>query len=265
MKKFAGLFMVTVATMLLGACGAGKTESAADKDEVIVGLDDTFVPMGFRDDKGELTGFDVDLATAVFDSMDKKVTFQPIDWSMKESELKNGTIDMIWNGYTITDERKEKALFTDTYMKSYQMLVTKKDSGITDFAGMKDKVVGVQEGSSGYNVFNDQPEILKDNVKDQDATLYASFNEAFIDLESGRIDGLLIDSVYAEYYLTQKNQLDQYNLIESPFEEEDYAVGVRKDDEAFAKQINDAFKTLQENGEFAKISEKWFGKDVTPK
>ncbi len=266
MKKLTGLLMA-VSILLLGACGTGDKKedvgSGADKKEVVVGLDDTFVPMGFRDDNGELTGFDVDLATAVFDLTDTKVTFQPIDWAMKETELDNGTIDMIWNGYTVNDERKKKVLFSDMYMQSYQVLVTKKNSGIDSLDQMKDKVLGAQEGSSGYKIFTEQPEVLQDMVKDNDATLYASFNEAFIDLETGRIDGVLIDSVYAEYYLTKMNKLDQFNLINSTFAQEGFAVGVRKDDEKLAEKINEGLAELRENGEFKKISEKWFGKDVT--
>jgi polar amino acid transport system substrate-binding protein len=149
------------------------------------------------------------------------------------------------------------------YMQSYQVLVTKKDSGIDSLDQMKDKVLGAQEGSSGYKIFTEQPEVLQDMVKDNDATLYASFNEAFIDLETGRIDGVLIDSVYAEYYLTKMNKLDQFNLINSTFAQEGFAVGVRKDDEKLAEKINEGLAELRDNGEFKKISEKWFGKDVT--
>lgn len=270
MKKKTGLlWFAAIGMVTLAACGSGKdagkaVPSATEKDEVIVGLDDTFVPMGFRDDNGDLTGFDVELATKVFETADKKVKFQPIDWSMKETELSNGTIDMIWNGYSITPEREKKVLFTNTYMKNLQVLVTAKDSGITDFAGMKDKKLGAQEGSSGYTTFNDQPEVLKELVDGQDATLYASFNEAFIDLENGRIDGLLIDRVYAEYYLAKADKLEDYNVIDSPFEVEDFAVGVRKDDQALADLINETLVKLQADGSFAEISIKWFGEDVTP-
>lgn len=271
MKKQIGLWLMVAATFGLAACGkqsekgsGASVESAADKAEVVVGLDDTFVPMGFRDEAGKLTGFDIELAEAVFALSDTKVKFQPIDWSMKETELANGTIDMIWNGYTITPEREKKVLFTNTYMENLQVLVTPKDSGITTFEQMADKVLGAQEGSSGYSTFNEQADVLKDIVKDNDATLYASFNEAFIDLENKRIDGLLIDRVYAEYYLTKADKLTQFNVINSPFETEDFAVGVRKDDQALADKINAAFKTLQENGKFAEISTKWFGEDVTP-
>ncbi|MFW8598432.1 transporter substrate-binding domain-containing protein [Enterococcus innesii] len=266
MKKLLLTGIVAASVFLLGACGSSNdtTTSAADKEEVIVGLDDTFVPMGFKDDQGNIVGFDVDLATAILDLTGTKVKFQPIDWSMKETELSNGTIDMIWNGYTKTAAREEKVLFTDTYMENKQVLVTAKSSGVTSFDDMEGKVLGAQEGSSGYETFNNQPEVLKDLVDGNDATLYASFNEAFIDLENGRIDGLLIDRVYAEYYLTQTGKTDDFNEIESPFEAEDFAVGVRKDDQAMADKINDGLKELQDNGTFAEISEKWFGEDVTP-
>lgn len=271
MKKTFGLLLMVTGMITLAACGSKGTEdkgkdveSAADKTEVVIGLDDTFVPMGFRDKDGQLTGFDIELSQAIFDLTGTKVKYQPIDWAMKETELDNGTIDMIWNGYTKTPEREEKVLFSDTYMKNLQVLVIPKAGGITDFPGMEGKKLGVQEGSSGYNTFINDPAALKDIVDGQEATLYASFNEAFIDLEHNRIDGLLIDRVYAEYYLTSTEKLDQFNVIQSPFEQEDFAVGVRKSDQALADKINEGLKELQENGTFAEISNKWFGEDVTP-
>ncbi|AYW48010.1 amino acid ABC transporter substrate-binding protein [Tetragenococcus osmophilus] len=263
MKKIEGLALVLASIFILGACSAGETEEAAENADVVVGLDDTFVPMGFRDDDGNLTGFDIDLATAVFELNDTEVAFQPIDWSMKETELKNGTIDMIWNGYTQTPEREEDVAFSESYMGNTQLLVTAKDSQINSTEEMDGKVLGAQEGSSGYNSFTQETEVLKDRVQGEDATLYDSFNEAFIDLENGRIDGLLIDRVYAEYYLRQNDQTDDFNLVETPFEEEDFAVGVRKDDEELLQEINDGINELQENGELAEISEKWFGEDVS--
>lgn len=263
MKKIKGLGLALLTIFILGACSSGETERAAEDADVVVGLDDTFVPMGFRDDDGNLTGFDIDLAKAVFALNDTKVAFQPIDWSMKETELKNGTIDVIWNGYTQTPEREKEVAFSDPYMGNTQLLVTTKDSNIDSIKGMDGKILGAQEGSSGYNSFTQEAEMLKDNVKDEDATLYDSFNEAFIDLENGRLDGLLIDRVYAEYYLNQNKKMDDFNLIKTPYEEEDFAVGIRKDDEELLQEVNDGINELQENGEFKEISEKWFGEDVS--
>lgn len=270
MKKFV-LGMVAVAAIVtLAACGSKKEASdtnswkTIEKDKkVTIGLDDTFVPMGFKDDDGKIVGFDVDLAKAVFKEYGIEVKFQPIDWSMKENELDNGTIDLIWNGYTVTKSREKKVLFSDPYAQNEQVLVTKKDSGITDAEGMKGKVLGAQEGSSGYEAFNNQADVLKDNVKDNDATLYASFNEAMIDLENNRIDGLLIDKVYADYYLKQANKMDNFNIFNVGFTNEDFAVGARKGDKELISKINSAFKKLQEDGQYAEISKKWFGEELT--
>lgn len=126
-KRLMGILCLT-GMVLLGGCGSNNDESTSNSSDswetiqeagsITVGLDDTFVPMGFRDESGEIVGFDVDLAKAVFEEYDVEVEFQPIDWSLKETELGNGTIDLIWNGYSVTDARKEKVLFTDTYMKN---------------------------------------------------------------------------------------------------------------------------------------------------
>lgn len=267
LKKIV-LGMVAVVTLVtLTACG--KKEASGDdswktieKDKkVTIGLDDTFVPMGFKDEDGKIVGFDVDLAKAVFKEYDIKAEFQPIDWSMKENELENGTIDLIWNGYTVTKSREKKVLFTDPYAQNEQVLVTKKDSNITKAEDMKGKILGAQEGSSGYEAFNNQAKTLKDIVKDNDATLYASFNEAMIDLENGRINGLLIDKVYADYYLKQANKLNDYNIFSVGFKNENFAVGARKGDKELVKKINSAFKELQENGKYGEISKKWFGEE----
>lgn len=264
------LGMAAVLTLVtLTACG--KKEASGDDSwktieedkKVTIGLDDTFVPMGFKDKDGKIVGFDVDLAKAVFKEYGIKADFQPIDWSMKENELENGTIDLIWNGYTVTKSREKKVLFTDPYAQNEQILVTKKDSGITSSEGMKDKILGAQEGSSGYEAFNNETKTLKDIVKENDATLYASFNEAMIDLENGRIDGLLIDKVYADYYLKQAGKLDAYNIFSVGFKNEDFAVGARKGDKELVKKINSAFKELQDNGKYAEISKKWFGEELS--
>ena len=230
--------------------------------EITIGFDNTFVPMGYEDEDGSNVGFDIDLANAVFKEYGITVKWQSINWDMKETELNNGTIDLIWNGYSITDERSEKVLFTDPYMVNEQVLVTKKSSGITSFADMKDKVLGAQSGSSGYDAFTSHPEVLKDIVSGGDATQYETFTQALIDLKNDRIDGLLIDKVYANYYLEQEGELDNYNIISSEFDGEDFAVGARKADKTLVKKINQAFKKLYQDGTFQEISNKWFGEDV---
>lgn len=268
LKKVLGMVAVLTAFVTLAACGQkSEKDSWPDiqkKKEVVIGFDNTFVPMGFKDENGKNVGFDIDLADAVFKKYDVKVKMQPIDWDMKETELKNGSIDLIWNGYSVTKEREKKVLFTNPYMKNEQVLVTKKSSKIDVVAGMKNKALGAQQGSSGYDAFTKQPKILMDIVKDNDATLYDDFNSALLDLKADRIDGLLIDNVYANYYLTKNGEINDYHILTTGYDSENFAVGARKSDKKLVDNINKAFKELHADGEFQKISEKWFSEDVYP-
>lgn len=270
LKKMLLGATVLLAGLALTACGTSKkTETKKDSwdsiksaKKVTIGFDNTFVPMGYEDKSGKNVGFDIDLAEAVFAKYNVKVEWQPIDWDLKETELSNGNIALIWNGYTATAERKKKVLFTDNYMANAQVLVTKKSSKIDTVAAMKGKVLGAQAGSSGYTAFENQADILKDIVKDNDATQYSTFNEALIDLQNDRIDGLLIDRVYANYYLKEEGILADYNVLDAGYDSEAFAVGARKSDKTLVNNINKALKELYADGSFQKISDKWFGEDV---
>ena len=262
-----------VLTIFLSFFLVGCTQKASDptvdnwdkyqkQGSITIGFDNTFVPMGFEEKNGQYAGFDIDLAQAVSEKLGIKVQFQPIDWDMKETELQNGTIDAIWNGYSATDERREKVAFTIPYMENQQVLVSKKSQNIQSVSDMTGKVLGVQAGSSGYLDFEAQPDILKNIVKDQKANQYQSFTEALIDLQNDRIDALLIDHVYANYYLKTAGLLDQYEIFPAGFESESFAVGVRPADKTLLENLNKAFVELYQEGKFQEISKKWFGEDV---
>lgn len=255
--------------ILTGCASGGKDKPQKDnwndfenQKTIVIGFDNTFVPMGFQDKSGKNIGFDIDLANEVFKKYNIKVQWQAINWDLKETELKNGNIDLIWNGYSKTSEREKTVLFSDEYMINEQVIVTKKSKNIVNKEQLKDKVLGAQNGSSGYDSFNSNSEILKSIVKNNDATQYESFNEALIDLENDRIDALLIDRVYANYYLKQQNKLQDYNIINAGFEGDSFAVGTRKADTTLVKKVNEAFKELYKEGKFQEISNKWFGEDV---
>ena len=270
MRKFKFVITLIVMVLVITGCASGGKEKPrkdnwndfkTDK-KVVIGFDNTFVPMGFQDKSGKDVGFDIDLANAVFEKYGIKVQWQAINWDLKETELKNGNIDLIWNGYSKTDERESIVQFTKQYMVNEQVIVVKKSKNIKAISDLKDKVLGAQNGSSGYDTFNSSPEVLKNIVKNNDATQYESFNEALIDLENDRIDALLIDKVYANYYLKQQNKLDDFNILNAGFDSESFAVGARKADITLVKKINEAFYELYREGKFQEISNKWFGEDV---
>ena len=273
MKKRKGILgllaLVGLAVMSLAGCTQLASNPTVDnwdkyqqQKSITVGFDNTFVPMGFEEKNGDYAGFDIELAQYVSKKLGITVHFQPIDWDMKETELQNGTIDAIWNGYSATDERREKVAFTIPYMQNTQILVVKKTSGIHSVEDMTGKVLGAQNGSSGMLDFEEHPEVLKNRVKGGDADQYQSVNEAIIDLKNDRIDALLIDRVYADYYLTTEGIADEYDTIPSGFESESFAVGVRPADKKLLEALNEAFKELYQEGIFQQISQKWFGEDV---
>jgi len=270
-KKIA-LVLVSLLTLFLTACTQKASDPKQDnwdkyqeQGSITIGFDNTFVPMGFEEMNGQYTGFDIDLAEAVSEKLGFKVQFQPIDWDMKETELQNGTIDAIWNGYSATDERREKVAFSIPYMENQQVLVTKKSKQIHSVEDMEDKTLGAQAGSSGYLDFEAQPDLLKNRVKDKKANQYQSFNEALIDLKNDRIDALLIDRVYANYYLQSEGILNDYNVFSAGFESESFAVGIRPADKRLLTALNQAFIELYKEGKFQEISQKWFGEDVATK
>ena len=273
MKKRKGILglltLVGMAVMSLAGCTQLASNPTVDnwdkyqqQKSITVGFDNTFVPMGFEEKNGDYAGFDIELAKYVSKKLGITVHFQPIDWDMKETELQNGTIDAIWNGYSATDERREKVAFTIPYMQNTQILVVKKTSGIHSVEDMTGKVLGAQNGSSGMLDFEEHPEVLKNRVKGGDSDQYQSVNEAIIDLKNDRIDALLIDRVYADYYLTTEGITDEYDTIPSGFESESFAVGVRPADKKLLEALNQAFKELYQEGIFQQISQKWFGEDV---
>ena len=153
MKKLTALFLSAILALSFTACGSSEpTVTTTDKTTktVVIGVDDTFAPMGFRDEAGELVGFDIDLANELLGRLGYEAKFQVIDWSMKETELNNGNIDLIWNGYTITESRKEKVNFTQPYLDNKQIIVVMADSDIETKADLADKTVAVQKESSAY-------------------------------------------------------------------------------------------------------------------
>lgn len=265
MKKLSAILLLFVIFLTSTGCqNLQKKANTQDtwaqiekKKTVVVGLDDSFVPMGFETKAGKLVGYDVDLAKAVFKLYGIKVDFQTIDWSMKETELRNGTIDLIWNGYSETPERAKKVAFSKPYLKNRQVLVVKKSSGITSFAGMKGKDLGLQTGSTAQTWYDGSQKLLKA----KSTVLYDTIPNEFLDLNAGRIQGILLDEVYANYYIPKQKDSSSYRIIQNDKVPADYfAVGMRKGDKTLRKKINEAFAKLKKNGELARINKKWFGK-----
>ena len=249
------------ATEVTADTEATEVASTLDKDTLIVGLDDTFAPMGFKDESGEIVGFDIDLAKAMGEKLGKAIEFQSIDWTMKETELNAGNIDFIWNGYSISDERKEQVDFSVPYLKNRQIIITLANSDInakTDLAG---KTVAAQTGSTAVDAIEAQPDVMA-TFKDGKPVTYESNNDVLMDLEAGRVDAAVADEIIVRYYMSKKGE-EKFKVLDEDFGEEEYGVGMRKGDAKMVDAFNKAYDELKAEGKLAEISTKWFGKDIT--
>lgn len=266
MKLSKKLFAIILSLAALGmvACSkdGGDSQESADswadmeaKGEIIMGLDDTFAPMGFRDASGNLVGFDVELAQEVGNRIGLEIKFQPIDWSLKETELQAGNIDLIWNGYTITPAREEKVAFTKPYLENSQIIVTMADSSIGSKADLAGKAVAVQKESSAYEAVMAEEDFV--SALGEDLIQLDTNNEAFMDLESKRIDAIVVDEVLARYYMKLRGE-EKYHVLEDNFGDELYGIGVRKGDVTLLEKVDQAMDEMKADGSYDAIYAKWF-------
>ncbi len=277
MKKITQILaLILVCVIVLASCGskesgsnkANKGSKDTNKDtsleyvqnnkKLILGLDASFPPMGFKDADNNIVGFDIDLAKEVCKRMGIELKLQPIDWKAKEMELKNKNIDCIWNGLSYSKDRDEDMTLSQSYMGNTQVGVVLADSSINSLKDLADKTVAVQNGSTAAEVLEGQKEItdsLKEMLKVADNV------KAMMDLEIGGSDAVVMDEVVARYYM-EKNE-GKYKLLSDSLADEKYVIGFRKGDKALCAEVEKQLKAMKEDGTLAKISTTWFGSDVT--
>jgi polar amino acid transport system substrate-binding protein len=229
-----------------------------EKGQLVLGLDDSFPPMGFRDDDNQIVGYDIDLAREVAKRLGVKLVPQPIDWNAKEQELNTGKIDCIWNGFTMTDERKKAIAFTKPYLKNAQVVVVKQGSGHSTLASLAGKTVGLQAGSSAAGALEaakafraslDEVVEFKDNLT------------ALMDLEARGVDAVVMDLIVADDNI--KRSKKAYVVLKETLAPEVFGVGFRKNDLALRDAVQGALEAMAADGTLAKVTTKWFGSDIS--
>lgn len=255
-KKWLAMGLATIAVVAFTAGCGSNTDKAAGGElpkKMVIGLDDNFPPMGFRDDKGNIVGFDIDLAKEAAKRAGMEVEFKAIDWDSKEAELKSKRIDVLWNGVTVTPDREKNILFSTPYIQDKQIIVVRNDSSIQGKADLTGKVVGTQQGS------NVEP-ILEQDAKERgikEVKKYGDFVNAFMDLELGRIDALVVDGIVGQYTMTQKP--GKFRVANDDYGADKMAAGFRLEDKALQEKVNSVLKEMMNDGTADKIAEKWFG------
>lgn len=224
---------------------------------LIVGLDDTFAPMGYRDEAGTLVGFDIDLGNAVGEQMGVEIKFQPIDWDSKEMELASGSIDCIWNGMSRTPEREASMTLSQNYLNNRIIIMTAPDVEITSKEQLAEYQIGTQAKSAALETMKSDAIYadIASNVNE-----YPTYDEVILDMQAGRVQVMVVDEVLGQY---KNNNLDvKFNVAAVDFGEDFYTIGFRKTDTELCGKVEQAIKALSESGKGEEISQKWFGANL---
>ncbi len=238
---------------------ASEASESSAAGNFTVGFDQDFPPMGFVGDDGEYTGFDLELAQEVASRLGLEYVPQPIAWDAKDMELEAGTIDCIWNGFTMNG-REDAYTWSDPYMDNSQVFVVAADSGISTLADLAGKVVEVQTDSSAEAALKDNQELSSSFGTLQTV---ADYNTAFMDLEMGAVDAIAMDVIVAGYQIEQRADGDNYVILDETLAAEEYGIGFKKGNEELRDKVQAALEEMAADGTMAEISDKWFGRDVT--
>ena len=256
MKKFLSIILAAVLCLSLAACTTQNANNDEAKAETLVCGVTIFENMNELDENGEWTGFETEFAQEVGKLIGMDVAFQEIDWTQKYNELASGAIDCIWNGFTANSsdngiKRSDLVDFTYGYMLNQQCIVINAANADTiksveDLAGKK---AGVEGGSAGESY---AATIIGDGTIDK----YPAQNKVFLDVKTGVVDFAVMDIVLAKNVCGKGDYADLMIVEEIVLDSEIYAVGFEKDSELVAK-VNDAIKTLFENGKMAELAAKY--------
>lgn len=260
----AATAMLALSAALLAGCSGGSNESQdAGSDEaasaesgdftLTVGFDQGYPPYGFVGDDGEYTGFDLDLAAEVAERNGWGLELTAIDWDAKDALLSSGSINCIWNGFTM-EGRENDYTFSEPYMLNEQVIVVKADSGIADADGLAGKSVMTQVDSAALDVLDGDAADLAATFAGGGPQTIGDYNNAFMQLESGMVDAVACDLSIANYQMSAKP--DAYTIIET-LSSEHYAVGFKQGDEELAATVTDTLKEMYEDGTVQELCDKY--------
>ena len=255
------LAVLSVVVGMFTACSTDKKEDG--RTTFTVGFDAEFPPYGYKDDNGEYVGFDLDLAEEVCKRNGWNLVKQPIDWDSKDMELNSGSIDCIWNGFTLNG-REHDYTWSKAYVDNSQVVIVKSDSGIKKLSDLKGKVVIVQADSSALAALTGE-DATEENLElaagFKSLVQVSDYNSAFMNLESGAVDAVAMDIVVASYQIEKRSAA--FKILDYEIAAEEYGVGFKKGNEALRDQVQNALEEMAADGTLAEISKKWFGEDIT--
>ena len=257
------LALVLISLMMVGTASAGlfdflggnnANQTANDNETFIVGFDAEFPPYGYKDANGSYVGFDLDLAKEVCERNNWTFKAQPIDWDAKDAELDSGSIDCIWNGFTI-DGRENDYAWSNPYFDNKQIFVVKSNSNIKSIADLSGKTVETQKDSSALAALQGDNKTIAGTFKT--LTEVADYNTAFMDLESGACDAVAMDIGVAEYDISQKNNTADFKILNESITTEKYGIGFKKGNDALKDQVQATLDEMFKDGTVLEIAQKY--------
>lgn len=264
-KKIVSMLTVAaLAVTLLAGCGSSAqapaskssapaegSAAAEDMGTVVVGTNPTFEPFEYQDDAGKMTGFDLDLMSAIAEDQGFKVDFQSLEFDSLVGGVQSGAIDAIISGMSITPERSENVLFSKPYMDASLAIIVDKGSEIKSKDDLKGKVVAAQIGTTGA----DECSALVENGGAADAKLLDNYSTCIQDLKSGGCDAIIIDLPVGQAYMA--SHPDEVVMLDDPYVADYYGIAVAKDNQSLCDAINAGLDNLIANGKYAEICEKY--------
>ncbi|WP_010238339.1 ABC transporter substrate-binding protein [Clostridium arbusti] len=264
MKKIVALLIGLMISVTVFA-GCGKSTTSSDNGgstlskiksagTIVIGVDDTYPPMEFRDKSGKLVGFDVDVADEVAKKMGVKTKYVPTSWDGIFLALNSKKFDMIQSSVSITDERKKNMIFSEPYIYGGSSIFVRTDNTtIKTGDDLKGKIIGCQVGTTSQDVLSKMTGM-------KEVKKYNAMTDAFMDLANGRVEAVVSDPEVGDYYIS--SQKDKIKRLSAALNEEPIGTAFRTSDKDLRDAYQKAFDELKKDGTLSKISEKWFGNDI---
>ena len=285
MKKFSRMSFCIVglaaAALFLGGCdkqeakapAAAPTAQAANQgtdvaqltqqgevtheDHGHVGIDESFPPMVFRDAQSKLTGYDIELMREVLirtGIKESDIAHTPVNWQQKHIELNDKkSVDMLWSGLNISEERKKDFDFTVPYLDNDQVIVVLENSPVNNKADLGGLTVGAQTGSSLLPILRD---FQGTNGKIAKIVEYPDYGSILVGLMEGKIDAGVMGGVASYYYL--KSTPGKFRQLDETLGHTFMAVAVRKGNTELLNNLNKALESAKADGTIKALNEKWF-------
>ena len=242
MQKILAVLLAVCLIAGISACGG----SGGDDNQLIMATNANFPPYEYHEG-GEIVGFDVQIAQAIAEKLDKELKIEDMEFGAIIDAVASGKADMGVAGMTVREDRLENANFSDPYTTATQVIIVQEGSDITEADHLADKSVGVQENTTGDS-------FVSDDYPDADVQRYKNGADAVQALVQGKVDAVVIDNEPAKVFVSQNEGLA---ILESPYAVEEYAIAIAKDNDELLEQVNTVIGELKEDGTLQQIIDKY--------